>query len=85
MIDKIKVPLLAVPKDFDASEFYPPRNVLYATNFDESDFSALMRLTGLVHPFNAKIYCVHASLDDDHEVEESPVEKDQGTFSRIYG
>ena len=71
LLDKSKVPVLAVPQDYDARGFTYPKKVLYATDFDKTDFSAIRRLASFVHPFNAKIYCVHATLDEDDQMDEA--------------
>ncbi|MEJ2594280.1 MAG: universal stress protein [bacterium] len=75
LISKVKIPLLAVPKDYDAKHFKTPKRVLYATNFDETDFSALRRLVNIIQPFNAKIYCVHAALEESSQMDEAQLRK----------
>jgi nucleotide-binding universal stress UspA family protein len=71
LLDKSKIPVLAVPQDYDAREFEYPKRVLYATNFDKTDFTAIRRLASFIKPFNAKIYCVHATLDEDDKMDEA--------------
>ena len=75
LIEKAKTPVLAVPKDYDASHFKPPKRVLYATNFDDTDFSALRRLIAFVKPFNSKLYCVHAALEESNVLDETQLRK----------
>jgi nucleotide-binding universal stress UspA family protein len=70
MIDKATVPVLAVPKDYNARDFKTFERVLYATNFDETDFKALRRLAMIIRPFGAKLYCVHAALEEASEMDE---------------
>lgn len=70
LVEKAKIPVLAVPKDFDASKFKVPKRVLYASDFDSTDFSALRRLISFVKPFDAKIYCVHAALEEAQTMDE---------------
>jgi nucleotide-binding universal stress UspA family protein len=70
LIEKSKVPVLAVPKDYDARSFQNPQRVLYATNFDDTDFVALRRLISLIRPFGAKLYCVHAALEEANVLDE---------------
>jgi nucleotide-binding universal stress UspA family protein len=70
LIEKSKVPVLAVPKDYDARAFKNPERVLYATNFDDTDFVALRRLISLIRPFGAKLYCVHAALEEANVLDE---------------
>ncbi len=61
IIEKARVPVLAIPKDFDASGFKSPKRVLYATNFDETDYWAMSKLASFVKPFKSMIYCLHVS------------------------
>lgn len=75
LIQKSSVPVLAVPKDFDSKHFKSPKRVLYATNFDDTDFAALRRLVAFVKPFNAKIYCVHAALEESNLIDEVQLRK----------
>jgi nucleotide-binding universal stress UspA family protein len=75
VIRKANIPVLAVPQNYDASAVDKPKKVLYATNFDKTDYKALRRLSSFAKPFNAKIYCVHAALDDDNEIDEIEMKK----------
>jgi nucleotide-binding universal stress UspA family protein len=75
LLQKSTVPVLTVPKNFDSKNFKSPERVLYATNFDETDFSALRRLVAFVKPFNAKIYCVHAATEESNLVDEVQLRK----------
>ncbi len=75
IIRKANVPVIAVPKGYDAYEQKLPKRVLYASNFDETDYSALRRLVSFVKPFNSKIFCVHASLDSYDSFNESQMKK----------
>ncbi len=70
LIDKSRIPVMAVPKDYDAHELKSPKRVLYATNFDDTDFTALRRLIMLIRPFGAKLYCVHAALEEANVLDE---------------
>jgi len=75
IIKKASVPVIAVPKGYDAYNPKLPKRVLYATNFDETDYSALRRLVSFVKPFNSKIFCIHASLDDYDSFNETQMKK----------
>lgn len=75
IIKKADIPIIAVPKGYDGYEFKPPKRVLYASNFDETDYSALRRLISFVKPFNSKIFCVHASLDEFDSFDEVQMKK----------
>ncbi len=58
-IEKLKIPILAVPKGFDAQKQSAPKRIVYVTSFDENDFWSLSRLATFARPFNAQIYCLH--------------------------
>jgi len=61
IIDKSPVPVLAVPSGYNSQNIDSPKRILYATDFDQTDFSALSRLVTIAHPFNSKVYCVHVA------------------------
>ena len=58
-IEKLKIPILAIPKGFDALKQSGPKRIVYVTSFDENDFWSLSRLATFARPFNAQIYCLH--------------------------
>jgi nucleotide-binding universal stress UspA family protein len=61
VIAKLRIPIIAVPKDFDARNKPAPKKIVYATGFDETDFWSMSRLATFAHPFDAKIFCLHIS------------------------
>lgn len=69
VIKKAGIPILAVPKDYDAAKTGSPKNVLYATDLDSSDFWALSKLASFVRPFDSDIYCVHVSEEIEKQEE----------------
>lgn len=75
IIKKAKIPVIAVPKGYDAYDPKLPKKVMYATNFDNTDYSALRRLVSFVKPFKSKVYCVHASLDNSDSFDEIQMRK----------
>lgn len=52
------IPVLALPSNAIRT-ISEVRSVLYATDFDPSDYSALNRLIQMLAPFNIRIHCVH--------------------------
>lgn len=70
LIEKARVPVLAIPKDYDSNTFVAPKKVLYATDFDTTDYIALRRLVGFVKPFGAKLYCVHGAIEEAEKMDE---------------
>ena len=61
VIENGTVPVLALPVG-TAKTINEINAVLYATDFDPSDYSALNRLIQMLTPFNIKIHCIHISL-----------------------
>lgn len=62
VIEKSKVPVLAIHEASRFTGIESFKNVLYATDFDESDHIALSRLINLMHPFHVQFYCLHVSI-----------------------
>lgn len=58
ILENAEAPVLIIPEN---SRFtgVGKTNILYATNFDKSDFVAIRRLMTLVYLFDVTIYCVH--------------------------
>lgn len=61
VMEKAKVPVLAVPEDFQYDGIGGLQKLLYATDFSESDFVAIDKLEQLVRPLGIKITCAHVS------------------------
>jgi nucleotide-binding universal stress UspA family protein len=61
VIESSSIPVLALPAG-TVKSIGEIKSVLYATDFDPSDYSALNRLIQMMMPFNIKIHCVHISL-----------------------
>ena len=53
------VPVLVVPEGTPDQEISKFSRVLYATNFDEKDFTIVDKLMSLLKPFNLKLICAH--------------------------
>ncbi|MCL2073129.1 MAG: universal stress protein [Marinilabiliaceae bacterium] len=63
VMEKAKVPVMAIPEDFDYHEIDTICNILYVTNFEITDFVALKKLVSIVHPLKLKIFFVNLGLD----------------------
>lgn len=61
IIHQAKYPVLAIP-DSPVESIRSIRSILYATDFDLFDFSALNRLIAMTSAFAIKIHCVHVSI-----------------------
>ncbi len=62
VIDLAKVPVLAIPEDFPFQGLSSIKNVLYVTNFQDSDFRAIDILEKLLQPIGVKIICAHVGI-----------------------
>ncbi len=63
VIEDTKVPVLVIPEDSYYSGI-ATINIMYATDFDESDYKALKKLINIVSPFDIRLYCVHIGKPD---------------------
>ena len=61
VIENSTIPVLAIPAGTVRS-IDEIKSLMYATDFDPSDYSALNRLLSMVAPFNIKLHCVHICL-----------------------
>lgn len=59
VMEGARVPVLAVPEDFEYEGIDKIKKVLYATNFEESDFLALDKLEKLLKPLDVSITFAH--------------------------
>ncbi len=62
VIEKSSASVLAVPENVS---FAAPRNIVYASNYENSDIEALRELAGLASFFDAEINVVHISDEYD--------------------
>ncbi len=62
LIERLTVPILAIPTSAKYKGLGKTNALLYATDFDETDIGALHKLISLVSPFEIKIHCVHISI-----------------------
>ncbi|MCX6256287.1 MAG: universal stress protein [Bacteroidia bacterium] len=59
VVESVKVPLLAIPRNSLYQGIDSLKNIMYATNFDDSDFRAIHKLMYLISPFKMKLSCLH--------------------------
>ncbi len=62
LVDRLNIPLLAVPANATYLGLGKIRHMLYATDFDESDYPTLSKLINLIRPFKMTLHCVHVSI-----------------------
>ena len=61
VIEHSRVPVLALP-DKSICRVEQLKHLLYATDFDPSDYSVLNRLLNMISPFGIQLHCVHISV-----------------------
>ena len=63
VMEKAKVPVMAIPEDFDYHGIDKINNILYVTNYEITDFVALKKLVSIVQPLDLKIFFVNLGLN----------------------
>ena len=56
IMEHAPIPVLSIPENIEYAKI---RNVLYITDFDESDISAVENLVEILKPFKVNIHCLH--------------------------
>ena len=83
VIENTDVPILAIPekwkfKSLDLLE------ILYATDFHDSDFTAFNKLLEILKPFKAKFDCVHIEFDESNPWKEMQMFKLESFLGQNY-
>ncbi len=65
IIEDTKVPVLVIPED-SLYQGIATINILYATNFDDSDYKAIQKLMNIISPFDIRLFCVHIGTIDSN-------------------
>lgn len=73
IIENVKVPVFAIPSKAKGG-LKSLKNIMYATNFDDTDFRAIHKLQYLTSPFNIKVFFVHISQEKDEKSNEIKLE-----------
>jgi len=79
-----KIPVMAVPPEYDPATFKGAKKLLYVTSFDATDFNRMNRLLAFVRPFKAKIYCMHVHLKGSMAVDEELMKRIREKFDEAY-
>jgi nucleotide-binding universal stress UspA family protein len=64
VINRINFPVLAIPEKYTFIGEENIKNIVYVTDFDESDFHTLKRLIAFTDQLNLDIHCVHTGDPD---------------------
>ncbi len=85
IVEFAKTPVLIVPDDTQTKNIHEVKNIVYATDFDETDFNAIRKLMQIINPFKMKIYCIHISEDAENPWELVKIEALEKYFKSSYG
>jgi len=81
---KLKVPVLAIPGNSIYQKTGDIKSVLYATDFDQSDFQAIRKLMSLIRPFELIIHCIHIASGPKSEWNKVKMNKLKKHFQQEY-
>lgn len=84
VIFNTKVPVLAIPEQAMDNWLTNFKTIVYATNFEASDFIAMDRLLKLVKPFECKVICLHVNRGNNGELDEAMLEGMREALSEKY-
>lgn len=74
VIFNTRVPVLAIPEQTTTEWLSHLKTVVYATNFESSDFIAMDRLIKLVKPLECKVICLHVNRGKNGDLDEAMLE-----------
>jgi nucleotide-binding universal stress UspA family protein len=84
VIERSRVPVLAIPEGTNLSDFGKLQNLAYATNFDQKDLLAFEKLTQLLAPFKFKVHLVHIASKGEDAWSEIKLEGIKAYFKKHY-
>jgi len=83
IIEDTKVPVLVIPED-SLYEGIATINILYTTNFDDSDYKAMKKLMNILAPFDFRLYCVHVGNLKSKELDKAKMGSFKEKMSEQY-
>ena len=84
VINRISYPIMAIPEKYTFVGEKNVKNILYVTDFDESDFLSLKILMNLTEQLDLDIHCVHIG-DDPKSWDKVKMEGLMEYFKKSYG
>ena len=85
VVERAKVPVLAVPENFEYKGINQLKNILYATDFMDGDFKAIKILEKIAKPLEMKVICGHVSSKEDLQWDDVRLNGLKEHFKKIYG
>lgn len=83
VIENTNVPILAIPENWKYQGF-EKTNILYATDFQDSDFSAFNKLLEITQPFKVHFDCIHIESSESHPWKEMQMFKLESYLGKTY-
>ncbi|HLO57102.1 MAG TPA: universal stress protein [Bacteroidales bacterium] len=83
VITRMKMPVLAIPEKYTFVGEENVKNLMYVTDFDESDFLTLKSLINLTDQLGLDIHCVH--IGDPDSWDRVKMEGLMKYFTEVYG
>ena len=84
VLDRTRVPVLAIPEHCKYDADRDVKNVAYATEFDDSDFVAIRRLLSILSEFSVNMHCIHLSKDAKKSMDEVRMENLKEYFRKVH-
>ena len=83
VLDKTKIPVLAIPENSTYDTRREVKNIAYATEFDDSDFVAIRRLLSILSEFKVNVHCIHLSKNAKKSWDEMRMDGVKDYFKKI--
>jgi nucleotide-binding universal stress UspA family protein len=84
VIFNTKVPVLAIPEKTPDNWLENFKSVVYATNFEATDFIAMDKLLKIMKPFGCKVICLHVNQGNNGELDEAMLDGMKEAFCEKY-
>jgi nucleotide-binding universal stress UspA family protein len=67
VVHSTQIPLMVIPEHAKLRDLKEVKSVVYATSFDDADYSAIRKLMTIVSGFNVSVTCVNVSPNPDDQ------------------
>jgi nucleotide-binding universal stress UspA family protein len=84
LFGRTAVPVLAIPENSQYDASAQVKNIVYATDFDDSDYLAIRRLMGILSGFKVKIYCVHVAKEGQNTWDHAKMNSLEEYFKKVH-
>ncbi len=84
IIEYAQVPVLAIQKKSTFNSINTIQNIMYVTDFDDTDFLSINKLISIVSPLNPNIYCLHVGKGENTSWCKVKMQGLKEYFNKIY-